>query len=67
MKFSAYNLSDIKEIKQLYINTFSDSEGQSEGVLIGELGDGLMTKTPVNDFYVFVATEKKEIVGSIIF
>ena len=67
MKFSAYNPKNIEEIKQLFTKTFSDSEGQSEGLLIGNLAYDLMINTDGHDLYCFVATENKEIIGSIIF
>ena len=67
MNFSTYNPSDIEEIKQLFIKTFSNSEGQSEGLLIGNLAYDLMTSTDGHDLYGFVATENEQIIGSIIF
>jgi len=67
MKLSAYNPSNTEEIKQLFTKTFSDSEGQSEGLLIGNLAYELMTSTNAHDFYCFVATENEQIIGSIIF
>ena len=67
MKLSAYNPNKIEEIKQLFTKTFSDSEGQSEGLLIGNLVHELLTSTAGHDFYCFVATENKQIIGSIIF
>jgi len=67
MKLSTYNSSNIEEIKQLFTKTFSDSEGQSEGLLIGNLAYELMTRTDGHDLYGFVATENEQIIGSIIF
>jgi putative acetyltransferase len=67
MKLSTYNPSNTEEIKQLFTKTFSDSEGQSEGLLIGNLAYELMTSTAGHDFYCFVATENEQIIGSIIF
>ena len=67
MKFSTYKPSNIKEIKQLFTKTFSHSEGQSEGLLIGHLAYDLMTSTDGHDLYVFIATEIEQIIGSIIF
>ena len=67
MKLSQYNPGNIEEIKQLFIKTFSDSEGQSEGLLIGSLVYDLMTNTDAHDLYGFVATENGQIIGSIIF
>ncbi len=67
MKYSKYNPSKVKEINDLFIKTFSDSEGKSEGLIIGELTNRFMTKTDANDFYCFVATEEDEIVGGVFF
>ena len=67
MKFSAYNPSDIEEIKQLFVKTFSDSEGKSEGLLIGNLVHDLISNTNSHDLYGFVATENKQIIGCIFF
>ncbi|ACL70102.1 GNAT family N-acetyltransferase [Halothermothrix orenii] len=60
-------LEKIKEIKQLFIKTFSDSEGESEGKLIGNLVFDLMTKTDSQDLHAFIAISNKKIIGSIIF
>ncbi len=67
MIFSANNPSDSDEIIQLFSKVFSDSEGQSEGLIIGNLVDDLLTSTVENDLYCFVATEDAQIIGSIIF
>ena len=65
MIVSIYNPSDIQELKQLFINTFSDSEGRSEGVLIGKLVGDLLTTTNSNDLHAFVASENGQIIGGI--
>ncbi len=67
MKFSKYKTSDIKGIMQLFTNVFSDSEGESEGLVIGNLTYDLMTTSNKNDIYVFIAIEDKKIIGSVIF
>ncbi len=45
MNFSLYNPSTIEEIKQLFTKTFSDSEGENEGLAVGgltyDLGTGI--------------------------
>ncbi len=66
MQFSTYDPSNIKEIKQLFFETFSDSEGQSEGMLIGDLAYDLLSTTHTQMLYCFVASENKKIVGCII-
>ncbi len=67
MKYSEYNPSKIEEINHLFIKTFSDSEGESEGLVIGELTNNFMTSTDVNDFCCFVATNNNEIIGGVFF
>ncbi|WP_319524192.1 N-acetyltransferase [uncultured Desulfosarcina sp.] len=67
MKLSAYKKSDQSEIQQLFTKTFSDSEGRSEGALIGQLVLDLMNETEPYDIFGFVATENEKIIGSIFF
>lgn len=67
MKFSTYNEDNLEEIKRLFTKTFSDSEGQSEGLVIGNLVYDLMTNTDAHDLLGFVATENKLIIGCIFF
>ena len=67
MKVSAYKNSDKSEIQQLFTKTFSDSEGHSEGALIGQLVLDLMNETGPYDIFGFVATENEKIIGSIFF
>lgn len=67
MNYSEYDSSKTEEITNLFIKTFSDSEGKSEGLIIGELTNSFLTNTDANDFYCFVATENDEIIGSVIF
>ena len=67
MELSAYKSSNIEEIKQLFTKVFSDSEGQAEGILIGNLTYDLMTGTGAQDLYGFIATDNELIIGSIFF
>lgn len=67
MKFSTYKASDKSEIQRLFEKTFSDSEGRSEGALIGRLVLDLMNETEPRDIFGFVATEDERIVGCIFF
>lgn len=46
---------------------FSDSEGAEEGKILKQLVCDLLQTTPNEDLIVFVAKEKEEIIGSIIF
>jgi len=65
MKLSIYSPSKIEEIKQLFTKTFSDSEGEPEGLLIGSFVYDLIAGTDDQDLYGFVATENEQIIGSI--
>ncbi len=67
MELSTYNKSSIEEIKQLFTKVFSDSEGPSEGSLIGNLAFDLIESTDSKDIYGFVASENDQIIGSIFF
>jgi len=67
MKLLSFQLSNTEEIKQLFIKVFSDAEGQSEGMVIGNLTSDIMTMTDTQDFYGFIATENEHIIGSIFF
>lgn len=67
MKFSTFSPNDKKAISQLFLKTFTDSEGQDEGELVGKLADDLMTNTDAKDLQGYVATEKGQIVACIFF
>ena len=67
MELLEFSTNDIEEIKQLFVKTFSDSEGETEGVLIGNLTDDLVSGTDSEDLYGFVAVEENRIIGSIFF
>ena len=67
MKFTTYNESDKQKIQALFTRTFSASEGQSEGDLIGCLALDLMNETENEDIFGFVAVDDEEIVGCIFF
>ena len=67
MKLSLYNPNSSDKIVQLFIETFSDSESQSEGEVIGHLVRDIVDGTGANDIYGFVATENEQIIASIFF
>ena len=67
MHLSMYSPEHAEEIKSLFTMVFSDSEGQSEGVLIGNLAYELMTETDTKDLYGFVAIEHEIIIACIFF
>ena len=67
MEFLTFKSSQSEKIKKLFTKVFSDSEGQAEGVLIGNLTYDIMTGTDAQDLYGFVAIENDQIIGSIFF
>lgn len=67
MKFSTYDPGTKSEIKALFTEVFSAAEEKSEGLLIGNLVDEMMSSTPQKDLYGFVATENQGILGCIFF
>lgn len=67
MKLSVYEPTDLEEMQRLFVNVFSDSEGEAEGFLIGKLVSDLAVKTDAQDIYGFTATEKSRMVGCILF
>lgn len=67
MEFAAFSTMDIVEITQLFIRTFTDSEGEVEGRSIGKLVENIMTNTDPADIYGYTASEDGRIVGGIFF
>ncbi len=67
MELTKFKPKNKSEIEQLFIKTFSDSEGQSEGNLIGCLVLDFIDNTDPKDLYCFVAIEDNQIIGSIFF
>lgn len=67
MKFSTYSESDRQEIEALFTRTFSNSEGEPEGKLIGHLVHELTNGTETDDMFGFIASEQGQIVGCIFF
>ena len=50
-----------------FASVFAKSEGEAEGKLVGQLAKDLFKKTDEPDLYCFIAVDKEQIVGSIIF
>ena len=67
MKILSYQANYTDEIRQLFTKVFSDSEGQAEGALVGDLAYKLMTTTDAHDLYGFIVVENEQIVGCIFF
>lgn len=66
MNFRYSSESDSDEIQSLFTSVFRNSEGETEGAVIGKLTRDLLEKTEKNDLIVFVATIAAEIKGAII-
>ncbi len=67
MNFRQYTPDDTKAVVQLFESVFADSEGQSEGALIGKLADDLFQTTDDCDLFNYVADDQGQIVASIFF
>lgn len=67
MEFRSHKPSDSSAIEALFISVFTQSESESEGVLIGGLSKDLIAVTDKRDLYGFVAVDRERIVGSIFF
>ena len=67
MKLSKYVPNNAAEIEQLFIKTFSASEGSAEGKLIGRLVKEIMASPDARDMYCFIATENEKIIGGVFF
>lgn len=67
MEFSTCSPDACEEIQQLFTKTFTDSEGLSEGLLIGNLARDLLDSDDHDEIQCFVATEADQIVGCIFF
>ncbi len=63
----SHRKTDSQAIVQLFASVFGDSEGESEGALIGQLAKDLFAKTDERDLYNFVADRDDQIVASIFF
>jgi len=67
MNFEKHEPSSANEVKQLFTSVFSDSEGQAEGELIGNLAFELQETTDLKDIFGFIARENNILMGCIFF
>lgn len=67
MQYQSTQPSEAAEIERLFNSVFTNSEGEEEGRLIGNLVKELIATTDSNDLYGFVAVDQDQIVGAIFF
>lgn len=67
MHLSLYKGDRDEEIIDLFKQTFTDSEGESEGVVIGALVERILDSTAAKHKRVFITTRNKEVIGCVIF
>lgn len=65
--FSLYEVSQKEAVRQLFYDTFKDSEGDAEAQLIETLVLEMLDATPVEDLLVCVAVEEQKVIGCIMF
>ncbi len=56
-----------QEIAALFTQTFTASEGPDEGRLVGDLAPNLLASTPMDELFVFLASNDTTLLGCIIF
>ena len=67
MNFELYELDRAHEVKALFTDVFSESEGKKEGELIGNLALQLQETSDPDDIYGFIARDGETIAGCIFF
>ncbi len=67
MEFEKYESSSADEVKKLFTSVFTDSEGQDEGELIGNLVFEMQETTKPDDIFGFIAKNEKNIIGCVFF
>ena len=67
MDFTQQYKERADEIVDLFTATFTDSEGATEGRLIGTLARNLLSNVGDADIYVFSALDEAAVAGSIVF
>jgi len=67
MNLRYFELGDAGKVKELFFQTFKDSEGLREGRLIKQLVDDLISKTDDKDLIGFVSEQESTLSGSVFF
>lgn len=65
MEFVTSFRSRSDEISTLFADTFSASEGEAEGALIGALSRDLIETTPDGDLFLFAAEDAGRLIGAV--
>jgi len=65
MNLRHYTPTESHAIEALFFSVFSQSEGEAEGRLIGDLAKDLLESTASKDIFAFVAVEGDAIIGAI--
>jgi len=66
MNFRFSGKGESEQIELLFASVFRESDGETEGALIGKLAKDLLETTNPEDLFVFVASDEDEIIGSMI-
>ena len=67
IEYKSIHPADSSAIEKLFIDTFTRSEGDAEGKLIGNLVNELIHQTAPGDLFGFAAVEGEKKVGAIFF
>lgn len=67
MEFRHHRPSDSAVLEDLFAAVFTESEGEEEGALIGNLVKEMLSSTDSQDLHGYVATADDQIVGAIFF
>ena len=67
MEFISGHAGRQSEIANLFTSTFTASEGENEGKLVGGLVADMMQTTPAEDLFAFSAIDNQTLVGAIFF
>ncbi len=67
MKYTTYSPEEKPEIQAVFRQAFSDAENEEEGRAIATLVDDLITSTPSQDVFGYVAKKEQDILASIFF
>lgn len=67
MRFRTVKSSESNAIQQLFVDVFSSSEGEQEGLVLGRFVKQLIETTDNADLFGFVADDGQQVVGAVFF